>query len=72
MLNEEIMEYSGIFIHDLKINKKKFRFAQFKSVLLGEEMGTHPYDCRIRPSYTLAHYRTLLHLRTVKSEIWNL
>jgi len=30
MLNEEIMEYSGIFIRDLKINEKKFRFAQFK------------------------------------------
>lgn len=49
MLNEEIMEYLGIFLRDLKINKKKNRFAQFKSALLEQELGMYPHDCRIRP-----------------------
>jgi hypothetical protein len=49
MLNEGIMDYSVIFLSDLKINKKNFRIAHCKSVLLGQELYMLPHDCRIRP-----------------------
>ena len=58
MLNEETMEYSGIFPPDLKINKK--------NPICPSRTGTWNASTWLQnlSTYTLAHYRTLLHLCT--------